>query len=54
MTNLSSSVAMANLFMLQDIRLSNIIVKGDLIINRSEEIITRSKTKLSIFILRNR
>ncbi|KAG5519243.1 hypothetical protein PMAC_002331 [Pneumocystis sp. 'macacae'] len=42
-----SSVAMANLFMLQDSRLSNIIVKGDLIINRSEEIITRSKTKLN-------
>ncbi|KAG4302203.1 hypothetical protein PCK1_001475 [Pneumocystis canis] len=41
-----NSVAMANLFMLQDLRLSNIIVKGDLIINDSKEIITRSKLKL--------
>ncbi|KTW30856.1 hypothetical protein T552_00567 [Pneumocystis carinii B80] len=43
----TSSVALINLFMLQDQRLSDIIVKGDLIINESNEIITRSKAKLN-------
>lgn len=43
----TSSVALINLFMLQDQRFSDIIVKGDLIINESDEIITRSKAKLN-------
>ncbi|EMR11259.1 hypothetical protein PNEG_00290 [Pneumocystis murina B123] len=43
----TSSVALINLFMLQDQRFSDIVVKGDLIINESDEIITRSKAKLN-------